>query len=200
MRHVVSTLLIVIGNILIVCWGDHKRQKITLTLIIKLLSSPSFLMYLAIVYPLAIAIGITEYCSRRGQAKQKGGMGATFYALSSAMVRISLGPKMLLMTCIDLREECCTRMIVSVSIDTKPFVADQIGANSVMVIKALAGLIDTYLSNKSPDKKPPSQRLVLTLVLSGVLAAFHISFWVTRLNAALTKCVHIGFPNCNLHL
>jgi hypothetical protein len=86
-RHVASTLLIVIGNVLIVAWGDHQRQKITLTLVLKLVASPPFLVYMAVVYSLAIAIGTAEYCSRSKNAAQgKAGLGALSYALSSAMV------------------------------------------------------------------------------------------------------------------
>ena len=57
-----------------------------------------------------------------------------------------------------------------------------------MVVKALSGLINTYLSDDSPEKKPPTNRLVLTLVLAGVLAGLHILFWVMRLNGALRRC------------
>jgi len=86
-RHVASTLLIVIGNVLIVAWGDHQRQKITLTLVLKLVASPPFLVYMAVVYSLAIAIGTAEYCSRSKKGAQgNAGVGALSYALSSAMV------------------------------------------------------------------------------------------------------------------
>ena len=86
-RHVASTLLIVVGNVLIVAWGDHQRQKITLTLVLKLVASPPFLVYMSVVYSLAIAIGTAEYCSRSKKGAQgNAGMGALSYALSSAMV------------------------------------------------------------------------------------------------------------------
>ena len=56
-----------------------------------------------------------------------------------------------------------------------------------MVIKALMGLVDTYLANKSPDQKPPTQRVVVSLILIALLALLHISFWITRLNSALKR-------------
>jgi hypothetical protein len=58
-----------------------------------------------------------------------------------------------------------------------------------MVIKALMGLVDTYLANKTPDQKPPPQRVVLSLILIALLALLHISFWITRLNGALKRYI-----------
>eukprot|EP00285_Hemiselmis_virescens_P013858 CAMPEP_0173401698 /NCGR_PEP_ID=MMETSP1356-20130122/51677_1 /TAXON_ID=77927 ORGANISM="Hemiselmis virescens, Strain PCC157" /NCGR_SAMPLE_ID=MMETSP1356 /ASSEMBLY_ACC=CAM_ASM_000847 /LENGTH=396 /DNA_ID=CAMNT_0014361897 /DNA_START=42 /DNA_END=1229 /DNA_ORIENTATION=+ len=147
-RHVVSTALIVLGNVLIVAWGDHKSQKMTLTLVTRLVSSHVFLVYLAVVYSLALAIGLTEYFSRStATAARRAGWGAALYAVSSAMV----------------------------------------GANSVMVIKALSGLVETYITSPEADRKPPTVRLVLTLALTVVIAMAHIVFWLTRLNSALRR-------------
>eukprot|EP00960_Hanusia_phi_P051414 760789-Hanusia_phi.AAC.7 len=141
-RHVVSTLLIVAGNVCIVAWGDHKNKKITLGRLEELAGATAFIVYISIIYPVAICIYIFETYLQRvnhRNSHERSNLQAICFVLSSAMI----------------------------------------GANSVVVLKALSGLLHTYIQDfYGKDSKIPG-KVVIGLTVVSIVGASWIVFTVT---------------------
>lgn len=146
-RHLLSTALIVCGNVLIVAWGDHHNQKITRSHLLELVTRTPFIIYMLCVYTGASVLGVLEcYVSRKNQGE--GGRAAVLlFSLSSASV----------------------------------------GANCAMVLKALSGLLHTYLVDSPKDGPKPKPKVIACITVVAILGAAHIIFWLTRLNQGLKR-------------
>ena len=202
-RHVVSTSCIVLGNLLILAWGDHHDHKMTVDRIQMLVKRRVFLAYILVVYPLSFAFGLWEAILSHRIRKQVRaesllrGLGGAGRASLTQQTEDDIGERKIL------------RSVLYALSSAMP------GANFVLVMKTLTGLLHTYFQDRpshTPSPTPPptllgevepalqgrgypeydsvgrvSARVVLAVLLVSAVAVAHIVYWLYRLNAALKR-------------